>query len=133
MQARSPSGEGLAVQELVADVSAAWAENDGAAFVDRYAVDATAILPGFALRGRDEIQAAMAEASAAALLGSRRIHQVHSVRFLDDATAIVISRSGTAFAGEAEVAADDWSLATWVLSGHTGRWLVESYHDCPAS
>jgi uncharacterized protein (TIGR02246 family) len=133
VQAQSQSGEQLAVRELVADVCAAWADNDAAAFVDRYTVDATAILPGFALRGREEIQAAMAAAFATALRGSRRIHQVQSVRFLDDATAIVISRSGTAFADEAEPAADQWSLATWALSRRTGRWLVESYHDCPAT
>ena len=132
MQAQSRSGDEPGVRALVGDVSAAWADNDATAFVDGYAAHATAILPGFALRGRAEIQAAMAEAFAAALRGSRRIHQVQSVRFLDDVTAIVISHSGTAFAGEAEPAADHWSLATWVLSRYTGRWLVEAYHDCPA-
>ena len=122
-----------AVHAVVEAVSGAWADNDVTAFVGRYAEDATAILPGVALRNRADIRTAMAAAFAAQLKGSRRVHQVQSVRFPADRTAIVISRSGTVFPGETEPPADRWSLATWVLSQRSGHWLIEAYHDCPAS
>jgi len=127
------AGAERAVYAVVEAVSGAWADNDATAFVDHYAEDATAILPGFALRNRADIRTNMAAAFTAQLKGSRRIHQVQSVRFLGDATAIVISRSSTVFPGESEPPADRWSLATWVLSQRSGRWLIEAYHDCPAS
>jgi uncharacterized protein (TIGR02246 family) len=120
------------VSALIEAVTKAWADNDAEAFVDHYAEDATAILPGFQLRNRTEIQTNMAAAFAGPLRGSRRRHDVQTVRHLDADTAIVISRSSTLFPGEDEPPADGWSLATWVLSRRTGPWLIESYHDCPA-
>ncbi|GIH19724.1 SgcJ/EcaC family oxidoreductase [Rugosimonospora africana] len=128
-----PTGDERAVRAVIEAVSQAWADNDAAAFVDHYAEDATAILPGFLLPDKAEIRTRMAEAFAAQLKGSRRIHQVRKVRFPNATTAIVTSRSGTAFPGETEPSADRWSLATWVLSQHAGRWLIEAYHDCPAA
>lgn len=122
-----------AVRALIDAVSAAWADNDVAAFVAHYADDATAVLPGLALLSKAVIRTAMAAAFADQLVGARRIHRVQDVRFLDNATAIVISRSVTVRAGENEPPADHWSIATWVLSDRTGRWLIEAYHDCPAA
>jgi uncharacterized protein (TIGR02246 family) len=129
--ASAQTGYERAVRAVVDAVSGAWADNDATAFVEHYAEDATAILPGFALRNRADIQSNMAKAFASQLKGSRRVHQVQSVRFPGAATAIVISRSSTVFPGETEPPADRWSLATWVLSEHFGRWLIEAYHDCP--
>lgn len=122
-----------AVRALIDAVSAAWADNDVAAFVAHYADDATAVLPGLALLSKAVIRTAMAAAFADQLVGTRRIHRVQDVRFLDNATAIVISRSVTVRAGENEPPADHWSIATWVLSDRTGRWLIGAYHDCPAA
>lgn len=124
-----------AVRALVEAVSSAWAAGDATAFADHYAKEATAILPGFHLRDKEDVRTAMAAAFAGQLKGTRRIHQIHSVRFprnTGGATAIVISRSGTALAGQAGPVPDGWSLATWLLARHDGRWLVEAYHDCPA-
>ena len=122
-----------AVRAVIDAVSAAWADNDVAAFVAHYADDATAVLPGFALLSKAVIRTAMAAAFADQLKGTRRIHRVQGVRFLDNATAIVISRSVTVRTHENEPPADRWSIATWVLSGRSGRWLIEAYHDCPAA
>jgi uncharacterized protein (TIGR02246 family) len=124
-----------AVRAVIDAVSAAWADNDVTAFVAHYADDATAILPGFSLLNREILRTAMGAAFEQQLKGSRRVHQVQTVRFLDNTTAIVISRSATVFPGSAgfsEPAPDSWSMATWVLSGRSGRWLIEAYHDCPA-
>jgi uncharacterized protein (TIGR02246 family) len=122
-----------AVRAVIDAVSAAWADNDVTAFVAHYADDATAILPGFSLLNREVLRAAMGTAFEQQLKGSRRVHQVQSVRFLDDSTAIVISRSATVPSGFPDPARDSWSMATWLFSSRSGRWLIEAYHDCPAS
>lgn len=119
------------VRDVVAAASRAWADNDVDAFASVYADEATAILPGFHLRGREGVHAAMADAFAGPLKGTRRVHDVRSVRLLDADTAVVISRSGTVPADAAEP--ETWSMATWVLARRGGRWLVEAYHDCPAA
>jgi uncharacterized protein (TIGR02246 family) len=123
----------LSVRAVIDAVSAAWVDNDVAAFVAHYADEATAVLPGVALLSRAVIGTAMAAAFADQLRGTRRVHRVQGVRFLDHITAIVISRSVTVARGENEPADDRWSIATWVLSGRSGRWLIEAYHDCPAA
>ena len=112
--------------------SSAWADGDAHAFTDWYAEDATVILPGFSLRGRADIQANMGEAFAGALKGSKRRHEVRDVRLLGGETALVVTRSVTLFPGETEPPSGRQELATWVLSRHDGRWLVEAYHGCAA-
>lgn len=123
-----------AVLALFDATSNAWRDGDGGAFADRYAEDATVILPGVHLRGRAQIRSSMGEAFAGPLKGSRRIHTPQSVRFLTETedVAVVVTRSATAFAGEAEPPSDRWELATWTLTRRDGRWLVETYHSCPA-
>jgi uncharacterized protein (TIGR02246 family) len=127
-----PAEDERAVLATFDATSGAWADGDANAFVEWYAEDATVILPGFHLRGKGDIGAGMGTAFAGPLSGSRRIHAVQSVRFLADDAAIVITRSATAFPGETEPPAERRDLATWVLSRHDGRWLVEAYHSCPA-
>jgi uncharacterized protein (TIGR02246 family) len=119
------------IRALVAGVSAAWGAGDGAAFVAHYAADATAIVPGTALLGRDALATAMGAAFAGPLRGTRRVHEIRSVRFPAPGTAVLLTRSGTVPPGAATPPA--WSLATWLLSRGSGVWLVDAYHECPAN
>ncbi|WP_182879836.1 SgcJ/EcaC family oxidoreductase [Microbispora sp. H10949] len=123
--------EERAVRALFAATSAAWSDGDGDAFAGRYAPDASVILPGVHLQGRDGIRSAMGAAFAGPLKGSRRVHTPESIRFLGPDVALVVTRSATAFAGEEEPPADRWELATWTLMRHGGEWLVEAYHSSP--
>ena len=125
--------EDRAVLAVFEATSSAWAEGDANAFVRWYGETATVILPGAYLRGRAAVRAAMAEAFALPLKGSRRIHTAQDVRFLDADTAIVITRSVTVFPGESEPPADRWELATWAFSRGDDGWLVEAYHSCPVA
>ena len=111
----------------------AWAGGDAHAFAAWYTEDATAILPGFYQRGREQIQAGMAAAFAGPLNGSLRQHDPQSVRFADEDTAIVVTRSATLFPGELDATAERQDLATWVLTRHGDRWLIRAYHGCQAS
>jgi uncharacterized protein (TIGR02246 family) len=121
-----------AVHAVFDATSSAWADGDADAFADWYAEDATVILPGFALRGRAGIRTNMGGAFAGPLKGSKRLHVVQDVRFLGDDTALVVTRSVTSFPRGAEPPAGQRELATWALSWHEGRWLVEAYHSCAA-
>lgn len=121
-----------AVRVLFDSVTEAWAANDIDHFVSHYTDEATATLPGFHLPSKAALHKSMGMAFAGPFKGSQRIHQVQKVRFLNEDTAIVITRSATQFPGETEPAADQWSMATWVLTRHDGTWLIEAYHDCPA-
>jgi uncharacterized protein (TIGR02246 family) len=125
------AGPDSALRGVFDEVSSAWGDGDADAFTRWYADDATVILPGFYLPGKDAIRASMAAAFAGPLTGSRRIHQVRSIRHLGTGTAVVISDSATVFPGEAEPAAERRERATWVLSRRDGRWLIEAYHSCP--
>jgi uncharacterized protein (TIGR02246 family) len=125
------TGADGAIRMVFDEVSAAWADGDVDAFVSSYTEDATVVLPGVYLPGRDAIHAAMADAFAGPLHDSRRIHELQAIRFPRTGTAIVISKSATAFSGEGELPAQRWEWATWVLARHDDRWLIEAYHSCP--
>ena len=124
--------EERAVLAVFDATSSAWAEGDANAFVRWYGETATVILPGAYLQGKDAVRAGMAEAFAAPLKGSKRIHTAQDVRFPGADTAIVITRSATVFPGEPEPPADRWELATWTFFRGDDGWLVEAYHSCPA-
>jgi uncharacterized protein (TIGR02246 family) len=120
-----------AVHAVFNETSNAWAEGDADAFAARYAADATVILSGRYLPGREAIRTAMAAAFAGPLKNSRRIHRVQAVRFTHSGTAIVITDSITALPGEPEPPVQQHERATWVLSRRDDRWLIDAYHSSP--
>jgi uncharacterized protein (TIGR02246 family) len=120
--------EGRAVAAVLDEVYAAWAAGDADAFVAPYSEHANAVLPGSYLRDRSAIRATMAEAFAGPLKGSTGVHQVQSIRFPAAETAIVISKGGIQFAGQARPAPETRSVDTWLLSR---SWRVEAFHNCP--
>ena len=125
------AGQEGALRAVFDETSAAWADGDANAFAARYATDATVILPGRYLPGREAIRTAMAAAFAGPLKNSRRIHRVQIVRFTDPGTAVVITDSITALPGNPEPPVQQHERATWVLSRHDGRWLIDAYHSSP--
>ncbi|HJZ01945.1 MAG TPA: SgcJ/EcaC family oxidoreductase [Streptosporangiaceae bacterium] len=126
-----PASQDAAIRAVFEQTSRAWADGDADAFAARYAPEATVIMPGRYLPGRDAIRTAMAAAFAGPLRGSRRIHRVQAIRFTDPGTAIVITDSITALPGEPEPPVQQHERVTWVLSRHDGHWLVEAYHSSP--
>ena len=120
-----------AVAATLDEVYAAWAAGNADAFVAPYSEQPTAVLPGSYLRGRSAIRATMAEVFAGPLRGSTGVHQVQSVRFPTAEVAIVVSKSGIQFAGQASPAPETRSVDTWVLFRQDGGWRVEAFHSCP--
>jgi uncharacterized protein (TIGR02246 family) len=121
------SGEDSAVRAVFDELSKAWADGDVDAFTAWFTEGATVVLPGFIMRDRAAVRTGMATAFDTQLRGSTRTHVLRDIRFVGAGVAVVSTDSVTAFpAVEAEQ--EDW--ATWVLTEHDGRWLVESYHGC---
>jgi uncharacterized protein (TIGR02246 family) len=126
---------GTAIQTTVTDAITAtigaWNANDAEAYADLYAPDATVVLTGGTfLRGREEIRRYMAAGFAGPLRGTRGSDEQDSVRLVGDC-AVVVSRSGYVLPGQDAPAPERVRRATWTLSRHEGRWLVEAYHNCP--
>jgi uncharacterized protein (TIGR02246 family) len=126
---------GTAIHTTVTDALratvAAWDANNADAFADLYTPDATVVLPGGTfLRGREEIRRYMAAGFAGPLRGTRGSDEQDSVRVVGDC-AVVVSRSGYLQPGESAPAPERARRATWTLSRHDDRWLVEAYHNCP--
>jgi uncharacterized protein (TIGR02246 family) len=121
------------VRHVLDGIYTAWASNDADAFAALFTPDATSVLPGQYRTNRNEIRANMAAGFAGPLKGSRVLDEVQSIRSLDDASAVAVTKSGVLFAGETEVPAERWVRATWVLSRQDGQWLVAAYHNCSVS
>jgi uncharacterized protein (TIGR02246 family) len=111
----------------------AWEANDAEAFVAGYLADASVVQPGIYKKDREEIRTTMAAGFAGRLQGSRVFDRPQDVRFLTDATAIVVSEGGIVFPGQDVVPSEALVRATWVLAKRDGSWYVAAYHNSPAS
>lgn len=120
------------VLTVLKDLYIAWAANDADAFVADYDPDATSILPGVFRVGRAAVRDGMAAGFAGPLRGSSVLDEPRQVRFPAPDTAVVVSRAAILMAGETEVPADRWVLATWTLVRREDRWLITAYHNCAA-
>lgn len=130
--ANSANDEG-AVRAVLDGVYAAWAGNDADGFVEAYADDATATMPGGFLGDRQAIHATMAAGFAGPLKGSRGLVNVRNIRFVGSDMAVVNATSATVLAGDAEPPAEQWAMDTWTLSRAGGTWRVDAYHTCPTA
>jgi uncharacterized protein (TIGR02246 family) len=120
------------IDAVLADIYRAWADHDADAFVQHYAEDATAIMPGSLRPGRAAVRDAMAAGFAGPLEGSTAVDRRVSLRFLGADAAIARSEAGILFAGETEVPAERMVNATWVFERRGGRWMIAAYHNSPA-
>ena len=121
-----------AVRGVFSSTSQAWADGDAEAFAAYYTPDATVILPGVYLPGREAIRDTMAAAFGGPLKDTRRRHEVQRLRFTGPSTAIVITESVTGPAAASAAGAQPLERATWVLTRHDSGWLIEAYHSSPA-
>jgi uncharacterized protein (TIGR02246 family) len=120
------------VLDVLHRMNAAWVAADADAFAAEYVEDATVVLPGTFHQGRAAIRDFMADSFAGRLKGTHPLDEPKDVRVLGADTAIVVSRTGVAMAGEQDVPADRERIGTWVLTRQNGRWLVAAFANAPA-
>ena len=124
--------DAVAIRTVPQRISAAWADNDGAAFAAAFTADATLILPGdIFLTSREQIASFMTAAFAGPYKGTRVFGEPLSARFLADGAAVVVTRGGVLAPGDEEVAPERTIRATWVLTRHDGEWLIAAYQNTP--
>jgi|1185.fasta_scaffold1662493_1 uncharacterized protein (TIGR02246 family) len=121
------------VRALFTEIYAAWSDNDADAFATFYREDATVVMPGVRHIGRSAIRDSMAAGFEGPLKGSSAVDEPVDLRFVDEDTAIVISKAGILMAGEADVPAAREVHATWVLTKQDEGWLVAAYANAPAT
>ncbi|WP_028058920.1 SgcJ/EcaC family oxidoreductase [Candidatus Solirubrobacter pratensis] len=121
------------VRALFTEIYAAWSDNDADAFATFYREDATVVMPGVRHIGRSAIRDSMAAGFEGRLKGSSAVDEPVDLRFVDEDTAIVISKAGILMAGEADVPAEREVNATWVLTKQDEGWLVAAYANAPAT
>ncbi|MFD7665874.1 SgcJ/EcaC family oxidoreductase [Streptomyces sp. NPDC059788] len=113
-------------------IVAAWRENDGEAFADVFAEDATLVLPGTFLAGRRAIRSFMTEAFAGPFKGTRVTGDPVDVRALGADVAVLTTRGGVIPPGATGLPAENAIHATWVLVRSAGDWLIAAYQNTPA-
>ena len=123
--------EETAVRAAIEAVYDAWAKNDPDAFVAPYSPSATAIHSGAVMGNRDAIRTTIAAAFAGPIKGSRAVHEIQSIRFVREDTAIVLGEASVILAGEVTAAPETRTLDSWVLCKNDGHWRVEAFHNCP--
>ncbi|MEV2218184.1 SgcJ/EcaC family oxidoreductase [Streptomyces sp. NPDC050997] len=120
-----------AVRDVLNRLQETWTANDADAVADLYTEDATLVMTGVFINGREEIRKFMAEAFAGQLAGSRPHNVPRIIRKVGADTAVVNSDIGLILAGNDDVAEGDERVATWALTLRDGRWLIAAYHNCP--
>lgn len=118
--------------DVMRTITEAWAGHDAAAFAEAFTEDATLILPGDVyLEGREAIRDFMAGAFSGPYRGTRVHGQPVSVRLVNAATAVLVSRGGVLAPGERTVAPEREIRATWVLVREPAGWLLTAYQNTP--
>jgi uncharacterized protein (TIGR02246 family) len=121
-----------AVRGVLERFYTAWADHDADAAAALYMDDATVMLTGVLIQGRDEVRDYLAKGFAGPLKGTRAVDEPQSIRIIDGATALIVSRAGVLAAGEQEPAAEHEVLASWALCRRDGDWMIAAYANTPA-
>ncbi|MFJ4006575.1 SgcJ/EcaC family oxidoreductase [Streptomyces sp. NPDC090023] len=120
-----------AVREVLDRLQETWSAGDADAVADLYTEDATLVMTGVFINGREEIRKFMTDAFAGPLVGSRPHNVPRIIRAVGADTALVNSDIGIILAGNDRVAEGDERVATWALTRRDDRWLIAAYHNCP--
>ncbi|GAA3292467.1 SgcJ/EcaC family oxidoreductase [Dactylosporangium vinaceum] len=120
-----------AVKGVLDRLQDTWQAGDADAVSQIYTDDATLIMTGVFLNGREEIRQFMAAAFAGALAGSRPHNVPRLIRRINDDTVVVISDIGILLAGQDQVADGEHRIATWTITRLADGWRVAAYHNCP--
>ena len=120
----------VAVRNALDGVIAAWANNDGDAFAERFGEDATIVtVEGLYAKGREPIRQLLTMLYAGPFKGSKVFQKVEDLRFVNDGAAVVIAWNGILMGGLTELPPEETRRATYVLSKHDGQWLVEAFQN----
>jgi uncharacterized protein (TIGR02246 family) len=122
-----------AVKDVLTRMVSAWDANDADSFANLYTEDTSVVTSQGHTQGRKALAGFMAAGFGGPLKGTTSVEDVKNVRFATEDVAIVNTLSGFKFPGETEVQPALLRRATWVMTRTADGWLVDAYHNCPAS
>lgn len=122
-----------AVRALVGRIVEAWREQDAEKFSQVYAADASVILPGALIKGRQAIHDHMAEAFRGKWKGTEVLGVPKELRYLgeNEETVLLVSEGGAYPPGATEVPVEHAIRAMWFFVERDGEWAVDSYANTP--
>lgn len=126
------AAEQVAMASVPGRVVDAWHRHDASGFAGVFTEDGTMVLPGLYLKGREAIQAYMAEAFLGPYRGTEVTGTPVSISPLGTEAAVLVTEGGVLAAGDSEVAESRAIRASWVLVKRDGQWWLAAYHNCPA-
>ena len=122
-----------AVGALIGRVVEGWREMDAVKFSEVYAPEASVILPGALIKGREAIHAYMAEAFAGKWKDTEVLGVPKEMRYLGEGekTVLLVSEGGAYTPGATEVTAENAIRAMWFFVERDGAWAVDCYANTP--
>ena len=120
-----------AMSDVVARITAAWNANDAATLCAVYADDATVVLPGAILKGREAIEKWMTEAFEGKWKGTHVLGHPLELRYLAEDVMGLASHGGAYNPGDTEVPTHFAIRGAWVFIKRDGEWLVHFYANTP--
>ncbi|SFT36098.1 conserved hypothetical protein [Actinopolyspora lacussalsi subsp. righensis] len=125
--------DGPPAVQAIARITEAWANNDASAFASVFTEDATMILPGVYVKGREAIAEFMSKGYAGPYRGTRVTGTPVDVRVIGDDLTIVVTEGGVLMPGETEPDVSRRIKATWVVVRRgKSDWQLAAYHNAPA-
>lgn len=124
------SEDELAVRDALDGVLAAWADNDGNAFAERFGEAATIVtVEGLYAKGREPIRSLLTMLYAGPFKGSKVFQEVEDIRFVGDDVSIAVCWNAILLGGLTELPPEEKRRATYVLSRQDGKWFVEAFQN----
>jgi uncharacterized protein (TIGR02246 family) len=125
------SGDAGAALTAPLRIRGAWESNDADVFADAFTENGSMLVGDEQLRGREQIRTYMADAFAGGFQGSRIEDEPDEIVFLDENTALVISKGGVLMKGETSLPAERENRNTWIVVRKQGDWKLFSYQSSP--
>jgi uncharacterized protein (TIGR02246 family) len=113
-------------------IIAAWGAHDADAFAAQFTEDASMVLPGSHVTGRDAVRKYMAAGFAGPYKGTQVVGEPRSMRALGPGSAVVVTLGGVRSKQATELTEAQQVFATWVLAKQDGTWRIAAYHNGPA-
>ncbi|HKN56250.1 MAG TPA: SgcJ/EcaC family oxidoreductase [Amycolatopsis sp.] len=118
-----------AVAAVPGAIISAWARHDADAFADVFTDDATMILPGVFVQGKNGIREFMAAAFAGPYQGTRVVGEPAHLHFPRADVAVLVTTGGVLAPAEKELADTKAIRATWTLIKEDGTWRLTAYSN----
>lgn len=119
------------IASLTQRMIAAWAYHDAEAIARLFIEDGTLITAGTYRKGREAIQAYLAEAFEGEYKGTQVTGKPLDYRFFGPDAGVLLTHGGVLEPGETEVSDKQAIRASWTVVKQDGEWWLAAYQNTP--